>query len=199
MAERLIDYKCSSLARRFRVLSNSIRNDATEWIQDCAQMLSELYYCAQQVKCVEYDNSDEFLDYWIWLGLPIKKEEVFKGKCILDDWVVLGQISEKEETLRVLKTFFYGKTSKKIGVLYEYMVAFQETSFKWTLGKHYSCSMYFYPGKMNFRIINDNVSAEKYDRWPENSSIDLKDAKAYIMQQMLDFPLTSFIPLILKA
>jgi hypothetical protein len=199
LAERLIDYKCGGVARKLRILADTIKNELSDWLVQCTLIVTELYHCINNLKFSEYHNVELHLDLWIWIGLPIKKEQVLEGQGITDEWMVMGQVSEKEENLRVIKTFFLGRLTKRFGVLIEYLVGYQQIPFKWLIGKTYNCTMHFYPGKYGNRVINAAIAHESYDRWPEKSSKDLEAVKKMITDQYIHYPLFSYIPMIVKA
>lgn len=199
-AARLVDHKCGGVARRLRVLSEYLEQGREGWISEVIYLFGQLKLLCSHIRHASLEELNAQPLWLAWAGWNFKQEQVLKEQpSIADDWMVMGIKTEKEEKLRVQRTWFWGIKTKRAAVYLEYLVPFSKPQVYWMTGKIYHMQMTYYPGALNIRALPGNIDKQSFSPWPIEDGFSVTQTQQYVSEAMAYFPLMEHIPIFLKA
>lgn len=199
-AARLVDHKCGGIARRLRVLAEEVALGREEWISEVIYLFGQLKILCTHIRQSSLKDLNIHPLWLSWSGWNFKKEQIHvEQTSIQDDWMVMGIKTEKEEKLRVQRTWFWGIKSKRAAVYLEYLVPFTKPEVYWVAGKIYHMQMTFYPGLLNARALPGIIDKQDFNPWPIQDGFTVLQTQQYVSDAMAYFPLMEHIPIFLKA
>lgn len=199
-AARLVDHKCGGVARRLRVLAEDLKQSREGWISEVIYLFGQLKLLCSQVRQSSLEELNTHPLWLAWAGWNFKQDQVLKAQpSITDDWMVMGIKTEKEEKLRVQRTWFWGVKSKRAAIYLEYLVPFTKPAVYWVTGKIYHMQMTYYPGALNIRALPGNIDKQSFSPWPFEDGFSVMQTQQYVSEAMVYFPLMEHIPVFLKA
>lgn len=199
LAARMVDYKCGGIARRIRIGIEQMNKEAEHWPEVSARLCGQLIIFSKKILATEDDDLEDIAEWLIWSGWSIQQKQIMHKRPINDQWIVLGHSRQKEENLRVHRTWLYGQQCKKYGLHIEYLIGFNQPDVYWTVGKYYDGDMIYYPGKYNTRVMPFRINNDAFAKWPKDSGYSIEQVKAYTTNLLSTFPLVDNIPIHLKA
>jgi len=199
LSERMVDFKCGSLARRIRMTAEWILKGDGDWTEKVLQLFGKLHIYATKVSRSTLAEMNEHPEWLNWGGWALKKEQLMALPGLKDDWIVMGAVSEKEEQLRVVRTWLWGRHHKRLALHLEYMIGFSRPEKQWVLGKSYHGSLHFYPGAYNIRCLPGDLNDGEFARWPLTQGFSIEQVKAYTLDALSHFPLIEHIPVFVQS
>lgn len=199
LAARMVDYKCGGVARRIRLLIEAIEKGDRDWPEASAKLCGQLAVFSKKIISTPDDQLDTIAEWLIWSGWSISQKQIMHRKPINDDWIVLGHTRQKEEKLRVHRTWLYGQQTRRFGQHIEFLIGFNKPSVYWNVGKIYNADFIFYPGQFNWRVLVHKVNSEAFAKWPKQSGYTIEKVKDYTSKIMAGFPLIDSIPVLLSS
>ncbi|HEX5625672.1 MAG TPA: hypothetical protein VFX48_06640 [Saprospiraceae bacterium] len=151
ISSRMVDAGLPGVARRLRLWPEKIR-DASDWTDFVLMQISELYLFVRSFERLDQLQDAEKEDLLNVAGVVFKKTDFTDQLILMDEWLCLGQVKEKEEKLIVIRSWFYGLQSKRFALFLEYQFnRFVKTKPVYT-GRVYRSSVQFYPSAYPQRI-----------------------------------------------
>jgi len=200
VAARLVDHKCGGVAKRIRILAEIVSMGQEGWIAESIYLLGQLKILSTKIRQSTLSELNAHPHWLAWMGWNFKKEQVLlEQSSIEDDWLVIGIKTEKEEKLRVQRTWFWGLTTGRAAMYLEYLVPFVKPDVYWMTGKIYHTHMTYYPGAMNVRALPGDIVKHEFHPWPAQSGFSLLQTRQYVSEAMTYFPLIEYLPVFLKA
>ncbi len=152
MAARMVDAQASGLARRLREL-NAMSFSGQNWAQEALAKLGAL-----QVIISSYRRQDDLpdlvrADLRRVVGWTDNQKELVLQEGVKDIWLVLAQSMLHEDSLRVRKTWLWGKASKKIALELSFSYGFQPFDTTLVLGQTFSGELVFFPSNYPLRAV----------------------------------------------
>lgn len=148
-ATRLTDAKLGGLANRLRSL---IRTDEPDLVQQ-ASIIGDLYLAVRSWRKLDQLDPKKRSELLQYLGVNLKKEQVFTQPSRDDHWLVMGIAEGQEDRLRFRRVWLRGENRKRYALLLEY--AFGEQAFErsWPLASSWQGNVHYYPGSYPQRAV----------------------------------------------
>jgi len=198
LAERMVDFKCGSIARKVRLVIDQIQKSGAEWPESVLDLFGKLYTYATVVGNSSLEEMNLKPEWLSWGGWALRKEVVMSIPGIKDDWIVLGTYTEKEEQLRVARTWMWARHHKRLALHIDYLVGPVRSDKSWSLGKAYHGKLHFYPGHYNLRCVAEQMEDLGFVKWPTSDGFSLNQIKAYAADALGHFPLLEHLPVFFK-
>lgn len=152
ISTRLSDLGAGALSKRIRLFKQYI---ATEnWHEKIVHelaTLSILTHLIQSKSSLSLYDPEDILAY---IGFSHKKADVMALNIRQQDqWKLIGQLNEKEEQLRLRRSWFYGNSTQSIALVLEYQVNAFSPYQVYKFNRDYHDQVYFYPGAVKQRIV----------------------------------------------
>lgn len=162
VAARLVDAQAPGLANRIRRLPALVSGGATATVDWPEQLLEE--YGRIWSLCVAHQHLDQLPDALAGtvrrhVGYPVSKADVLATEGISDTWIVLGRRETEEDHLVSRRTWLWGTTTRRYGLILDYAPVGGILPARPVVGEIISTTMHFYPGAPELRCIYDTVDA----------------------------------------
>ncbi len=118
-ARRLIDAQAPGVARRVRQLAD-LPTTGEGWQGALLDRLARLHLMIEAHRRIDSLPPDVQADLRAAVGYPIDLDEVRAGPGFRDHWQVVGQRTEREEMLRVRRTWLVGRTTGQPALLLDF-------------------------------------------------------------------------------
>lgn len=144
-AAQMIDAQAPGIASRLRRMA-TIPNATRDWPERLLSGLGRLALLTQTYR--RYEKLDPSLqeDVRQMIGWTLSQEEVVeRGELISDDWLILGQILDEEERVRVQRTWLYGIRRQRQAVLLQFSAAGSPFPEMFPLGSRQEADLVFWP------------------------------------------------------
>ncbi len=150
-AAQMVDRKLSGVARVIRSFPFNL--SLKEGFKKVIPQIADLYLLAKGLET--YDELPVALQQQLLqvAGLNVKKEEVKKGECVVDYWLVIGKKESNEEKLQARYSWLIGQHTGKIVLLLDFAWGNQSFETEWLPGRAYAGEMVHYPGTFNPRAL----------------------------------------------
>lgn len=158
MGARLVDAQCPSLARRVRDLAGATAM-GHGWQSELLTRLSLIHLIVQEWKRRENLGAEMVAELRAQIGWTIKEEELDGSDAVEDEWWVLGQRGEEEGQIRLIKTFLWGKNSKRPAIFLQFGHASQPLAPQFAPFTRMRANAIFYPGATPLRATFRDKSA----------------------------------------
>lgn len=122
-AAQMIDAQAPGVASRLRRMA-TIPNATSDWPERLLGELGRLALLTHTYRRCEKLDTLLQDDVRQLVGWTLSQEEVAeRGELISDDWLILGQVLDEEERVRVERTWLYGTRCHRQAVLLQFSVA----------------------------------------------------------------------------
>ncbi|MEM9723570.1 MAG: SWIM zinc finger family protein [Bacteroidota bacterium] len=157
MAAKMVDAKAPGLAAWVKALQHLPYQHTEKWQNEALDILGKLYVLLQayQRKTEQPPEMQATLKSLIGWNLH-KKEFLSDSQTLLqkDTWLVLGSIQEELEELTVHKSWLYGLSSKRHGMIMDFESKFaSRTEVPLVDGSLLDAELAFYPGILPHRAV----------------------------------------------
>jgi len=156
ISTRMVDYGLSGIARKLRVIPEKLKLDK-DWQEYCAELLAEfiLFISAFRNQSKIKYHPEDILAY---AGISIKKSEVISSsEGIIDHWILLGTMVDKEENLSIIRNWFIGKNTGIVFLSIDFQVGRFFNSKFFEFNKTYLDTVHFYPSAVKMRGTEVNI------------------------------------------
>ena len=114
-SSRLTDAKLGGLANRLRPLT---RKDSPDLHQQVT-IIGDLYLAVRSWRKLDQFDPQKRSELLQYLGINIKKEQVFTQPPRDDHWLVMGSVEGQEDRLRYRRVWLRGEQRKRFALLLE--------------------------------------------------------------------------------
>jgi hypothetical protein len=150
MAARLIDAQAPGAARRVRELSR-LPQSGDGWIEQLLTKVSSLFLLLKAFERIETLPTATQADVRTAIGWSYKEDELPEENVVADEWLVLGQRTTGEESLRTRRTWLWGERNAKSALILEFAVAGQHLAVDLLPGTSAEAELIFYPSNYPLR------------------------------------------------
>jgi hypothetical protein len=150
MAARLIDAQAPGAARRVRDLSR-LPQSGDGWIEQLLTKVSSLFLLLKAFERIETLSAATQADVRTALGWSYKEDELPDENIVSDEWLVLGQRTTGEESLRTRRTWLWGQRTAKSALILEFAVAGQHLAMDLLPGTSMEAELIFYSSNYPLR------------------------------------------------
>jgi SWIM zinc finger len=152
MAARLIDAQAPGVARRVRDLAR-VPHSGDGWTERLLAQLSSLFLLLKAFERVETLPPATQADVRTAIGWSLKEEELPEENTVSDQWLVLGQRTTGEESLRVRRTWLWGESNAKGALVLEFAAPGQHLALDMLPGTRVEAELVFYPSNYQLRAV----------------------------------------------
>lgn len=152
-AARLVDAQAEGLARILRQWSG-IPQSTKNWNEILLAEMGCLYLALEGFQRLDTLPETTQADLRIFTGWAFKKEDILTDPSLLrlqDDWWILGQKEEEEEKLRSQRTWLWGISTQKMGLLLQYSFGSKPFEIPLAPGLVIKAEWVFYPSSYPLR------------------------------------------------
>ena len=157
MAARMVDAQASAIARRLRQIATiPIKGDA-EWAARLLDEVSRLYLLAESYQRIDALPVELQEDLRTAIGWARKKEELLALPSVRDQWSVVGQCVEGDDSLRARRVWLYGEHTRQAALILDFApgrTPFEET---YITGQQYNAELVYYPSAFPQRALVKQV------------------------------------------
>jgi hypothetical protein len=150
MAARLIDAQAPGAARRVRDLSR-VPQSGDGWIEQLLTRVSSLFLLLKAFERIETLSAATQADVRTAIGWSYKEDQLPEDNLVADEWLVLGQRTTGEESLRVRRTWLWGQRNAKGALILEFAAAGQHLAVDLMFGTSMEAELNFYPSNYPLR------------------------------------------------
>jgi hypothetical protein len=168
-AARLVDAQAEGLARILRQLAR-IPQSTKDWHEILLAEMGCLYLALEGFQRLDHLPITTQADLRVFTGWPFKKEEILTDPSLLhlqDNWWILGQKEEEEEKLGSQRTWLWGISTQKIGLLLQYSFGGNPFEILLAPGSVIKAEWVFYPSGYPLR----GLLIEKYETSQVSGSV----------------------------
>lgn len=151
-AARMVDAQAPGLAAAIRRIGQAV-SSGDGWparTTDMMGRLSLLLSAAEKMDTLPRDLAD---DVRVALGWTQSKEEALEQPGVADRWMVLGQVVEDEDRLRVRRTWLAGRATNRHALVLDFAVGQQPMDATLQSGTEFDGEVSFYPSCVPLRAL----------------------------------------------
>jgi hypothetical protein len=201
MAARLIDAQAPGAARRVRELSR-VPQYGDGWIEQLLTKVSSLFLLLKAFERIETLSAATQADVRTAIGWSYKEEELPEENIVADEWLVLGQRTTGEESLRVRRTWLWGQCTAKSALILEFAVAGQHLAVDLLPGTSMEAELIFYPSNYPLRAAikkrsNTTRTSKEISGYSTSEQLLMTHADALALNpwiEALPAPLQTVVP-----
>lgn len=151
-AAQMIDAQAPGVAARLRRMA-TIPNASRDWPEKLLAQLGRLALLTHSYRQLEQVNASLQEDIRQMIGWNLGQEEVAaRGESVRDDWLILGQVFDDEEQVRVQYTWLYGVNTKREALILQFSAAGTPFPEVFPLGACQQAELLFWPGAYRQRV-----------------------------------------------
>jgi hypothetical protein len=145
-AAQMTDAQAPGIAARLRQMA-TIPNSSRDWPEKLLAQLGRLALLTHSYRLLEQVNTSLQEDIRQMIGWNLGQEEVAaRGECVEDDWLILGQVSDDEERVRIQYNWLYGVNTKREALILQFSAAGASFPEVLPVGSHQQAELLFWPG-----------------------------------------------------
>jgi SWIM zinc finger len=152
MAARMIDAQAPGVARRVRELS-WLPQSGDGWTEQLLSQVSSLFLLLKAFERIESLPAATQADVRTAIGWTIKEDELPQENLVADEWLVLGQRTTGDESLRVRRTWLQGQRTSKGALVLDFAAAGQHLAMDLLPGTRTEAELIFYPSNYPIRAV----------------------------------------------
>ncbi|MCO6436675.1 MAG: SWIM zinc finger family protein [Phycisphaerae bacterium] len=150
MAARMVDAQAPGLARYVRHLG-AISSSGEGWQERMSTITGRLHLLLTAYQNIEALSDDLQADVRTYVGWTTPEEELRKLPCVDDRWIIVGQVTSRQERLRVRRTWLLGRKSQRFALVLQFAAGSQSFDTTFALGTEFEAQLTFYPGARPLR------------------------------------------------
>ncbi|MHB0936353.1 MAG: SWIM zinc finger family protein [Armatimonadota bacterium] len=151
-AKRMVDAQASGVARLIRQMAD-IPSSGEGWQERLLERLGKLHLLLERYKRIEALPEPVQADLRALIGFTQSQEELLAGEGVADRWAVLGQRVEREDRLRVQRTWLWGTTTGRSALILQYAAGKEVIQSLLIPGTLLDAEIVFYPGACPLRAL----------------------------------------------
>lgn len=152
VAARLVDAQAPGLARRVRKLGETV-SSGEGWQSRALAAVSRLHLLCEAHRRISGLPDDVQADVRGAIGWTVSKEELLTLQRSTDIWCVLAQRVEREEQLRVQRTWLLGLASGRVALILQFAAGMQAFEQTFRVGSQFSSELVYYPSAVPMRAM----------------------------------------------
>ena len=171
IAARMVDAKLGGLRRRILRLS-SLPYTGINWPEAYLSQLAEIFLLAKGFSQMESLPENLQLELLSLVGVNQKKEDLIGQPEVEDDWMVMAQLEEQQDRLKMRRSWLKGAHTNQMALILDY--AFGNDSFQnhYTPGSVFLGTVIYYPASYKSRGIlksQETIKAKigEFDGYPK--------------------------------
>ncbi len=197
MGARLIDAQCPGLARRVRELAG-VAAMGRGWQSELLERLGQIHLITEGWKRRDTLNADLVAELRAQIGWTLKEEELDEAGAVEDEWWVVAQRMEEEAALRVIRTFLWGRESKRPALFLQFGHVSQPLSLAFVPLTRLRAKAIFYPGAAPLRAaFRDRGAVSPLDPAACNFATSISAAGATYSHHLAQNPWLDALPVAL--
>jgi len=200
LAARLVDAQAPGAARLVRELA-FLPTTGDGWHERMVARLGRLHLLTAAWSRYETLSPEAQADVRAHLGWSITESELSDAPGVDDQWIVVGQIQEDDDRLRVRRTWLLGAASSRLALLLHFAVGTAPfTELLPSLGNSFRAELAFFPGSLAQRAFIRSRSEEPPQTvaWPSGQRLLSVAVSAFARALSLD-PWVERVPLLLDV
>ena len=150
MAARLIDSQAPGVARRVRDLAR-VPHSGDGWTEQLLAQLSAIFLLLKAYERLETLPPATQADVRNAIGWSVKEDELPEENLVAGEWLVLGQRTSGDESLRVRRTWLWDESSAKGALVLEFAAPGQNLALDLLPGTKVEAELVFYPSNYPLR------------------------------------------------
>lgn len=171
MAARLVDAQAPALARRLQTLSG-VSASGTGWQERLAEGLGRLFLLLEGYRRQADLPPDWRAHVRNLIGWTLTQEELLASPGISDRWLVLGRSIDREEKLRVSRSWLWGQATQRPALVLEFAAPGQVLEGDLVPGTVIPAEVVFYASPWPLRaLIKTRDAAEPLRDWPGHAAL----------------------------
>jgi hypothetical protein len=147
--------------------------------------ISRLYLLAESYQRIETLSPNLQEDIRTAIGWAQKREDLLPLPAVRDQWHVLGQVVEGDDTLRMRRVWLMGERTRQTALLLDFAAGRASFDEIYMTGQRYDAELIYYPSafpqrallKQTFSITTPDVNAQAFSGY-ENANAMLADYAA---------------------
>lgn len=179
-AARLIDAQAPGLARSVRRLGEVVSSGAG-WQERLLAGLGRLHLLCEACRRIADLPEDVQADVRIAIGWTVPKEELLHLPRQTDTWCVLAQRVDREEQLRVQRTWLLGLESGRSALILHFAAGSQGFEQSFRVGAQFASELIYFPGSVPLRalLVGERCESPRPDRPLPKAPSLLEAAREY--------------------
>ncbi len=161
-AARLVDAQAPGLARLVRNLGETVAS-GEGWQSRTLAAIGRLHLLCEAHRRIGELPEDVQADVRTAVGWTTPMEELLKRPCVSDTWCVLAQRVEREEQLRVQRTWLLALSSGRPALILQFAAGTQGFEQSFRVGSQFAAELVFYPGAVGLRAALVGKRGEAID------------------------------------
>jgi SWIM zinc finger len=149
-AARMVDAQAPGLARLIRRLPEAIAS-GEGWPRRTLDRLGRLYLLLRAAERIKELPADLGEDVRVGLGWTQSKDAALAGTGVSDHWLVLGQVTEEEERLRVRRTWLVGRDTGRSALVLDFAAGGAPLDPSLVAGTGFDGEVAYYPSVVPLR------------------------------------------------
>lgn len=158
MGARLIDAQCPALARRVRELAG-VAAIGRSWQSEFLARLGQIHLITEGWKRRDALGESLVAELRAQIGWTLKEDELDESAAVEDEWWVLAQRSEEDGQLRLVKSYLWGQTSRRVALFLQFGHVSQPLAPGFVPLTRLRARAIFYPGAAPLRATFRDKSA----------------------------------------
>ena len=153
MAARLVDAQAGSVARRLRQIAGIPLRGQLDWASRLLDEVSRIYLLTESYQRIDALPPDLQADVRTAIGWAYKRDELLTLPSVRDQWHIVGQITEGDDSLRTRRVWLLGERTGQSALILDFVagrVSFAETYMD---GQRYDAELVYYPSAYPQRAL----------------------------------------------
>jgi hypothetical protein len=151
-AKRMVDAQASGVARLVRQLAE-IPSSGDGWQGRLLERLGKLHLLLERYQRIDALPEPAQADLRALIGFTQSQDELLAGEGIADRWAVLGQRVQREDRLRVQRTWLWGVNTNRAALILQYAAGKEVIQSLFIPGTQLDAEIVFYPGACPLRAL----------------------------------------------
>ncbi len=153
LASQLVDFGLPGVARKWRIIEEKLQNKS-DWVKSTGILIGECLWLCKMLERWPTFTPEQQEDALTFAGVAMMKKEVPQRDLVIDRWLHIGSVEEKEENLRVIRNWFYGLSSSRPALFLQFSVNRFSKTKTYRFGSVYECPVIFYPSMVPVRVVD---------------------------------------------
>jgi len=152
IAARMVDAQAPGLARWVRNLADNA-SSGEGWQERMLAAAGRLHLLLEAYARIDALPAALQADVRTCIGWPTPKEELLAQAGVTDAWTVLGQRIEREEKLRVQRTWLWGEATGREALILQFAAGAQPFEMAFVPGARFEGRLVYFPSAQPLRAI----------------------------------------------
>lgn len=150
MGARMVDAQAPGLARLVRGLATSAVS-GEGWQERLLMDIGRVYLAIEAYGRLDRLPPETQADVRALVGWTVGQEELLPLPSVRDEWLVVGQVVETEDKLRIQRTWLYGRRVNRPALILQFAAGAQPFEGMFVVGTSMDADLAYYPGACPLR------------------------------------------------